>query len=39
MISFIHPLNALARLIVPIANIPLVHYLLNLLLTIVPRFE
>ncbi|EIV7983606.1 hypothetical protein MA359_004642, partial [Klebsiella pneumoniae] len=33
MVSFIHPLNVLARLIVSIANIPLVHYLLNLSLT------
>ncbi|HBV9433821.1 TPA: hypothetical protein MD950_006043, partial [Klebsiella pneumoniae] len=27
MVSFIHPLNVLARLMVSIANIPLVHYL------------
>ncbi|HBT0358761.1 TPA: hypothetical protein MBH51_003354 [Klebsiella pneumoniae] len=39
MVSFIHPLNVLARLIVSIANIPLVHYLLNLSLTVVSYFK
>jgi hypothetical protein len=31
MVSFIH-INVLARLIVSIANIPLVHYLLNIII-------
>ncbi|EIV7919866.1 hypothetical protein MA307_004987 [Klebsiella pneumoniae] len=39
MVSFIHPLNVLARLIVSIANIPLVYYLLNLSLTAVSYFK
>jgi hypothetical protein len=39
MVSFIHPLNVLARLIVSIANIPLVHYLLNLSLTVVSHLN